>query len=210
MTHRRLKKPVIYTFYGIGFILIISSIFIIQKGLYSKEPDTDYVNKTIFEDIIPVVGETTPTVEQIVNPYTDQSVTITRNYYDYAADEKTQKTSIIYYEGTYIPSTGLTYKGASDFDVVSILSGVVTSVKEDKLLGNVIEIKHDNNIISVYQSLNEIIVKENDTVAQGQVIAKSGISNIDPSSENHLYFELIVNNETVNPTNYFGKPVNEI
>ena len=39
MTYRRLKKPVVYTLYAIGFILIISSIFLIQKSLY-KKPDT--------------------------------------------------------------------------------------------------------------------------------------------------------------------------
>ena len=211
MTHRRLKKPVIYTFYAVGFILIISSIFLIQRSLYSKPNDnTDYVNKTIFDDVLPVVNQTEETVEQIINPYIDGNVQITKKYYDYNSDESTQKESLIYYENTYIPSTGLTFKGSDAFDVVAVLSGTVTSVKQDDLLGNIVEITHSNGIVSVYQSLSDIIVGENEAVSQGQMIAKSGISNIDKESENHLYFELSVNNKTVNPLNYIGKKINEI
>ena len=212
MTYRRLKKPVVYTIYAIGFILIISSIFLIQKSLYKKPDTTEYVNKTIFEDTVPVVSDTTTNnnIEQIANPYIDESVSITKKYYDYASDENEQKNSIIYYEGTYIPSTGITYKGNDTFDVVAILSGTVTSVRQDEILGNVIEIKHENNIVSIYQSLGEVSVKENDQVTQGQVIGKSGNSNIDKDSGNHLYFEISINNKTVNPLNYIGKKTNEI
>lgn len=212
MTCRRLKKPVVYTLYAIGFILIISSIFLIQKSLYKKPDTTEYVNKTIFEDTVPVVSDTTTNnnIEQIANPYIDESVSITKKYYDYASDENEQKNSIIYYEGTYIPSTGITYKGKDTFDVVAILSGTVTSVRQDEILGNVIEIKHENNIVSIYQSLGEVSVKENDQVTQGQVIGKSGNSNIDKDSGNHLYFEISINNKIVNPLNYIGKKTNEI
>ena len=212
MTYRRLKKPVVYTLYAIGFILIISSIFLIQKSLYKKPDTTEYVNKTIFEDTVPVVSDTTTNnnIEKIANPYIDESVSITKKYYDYASDENEQKNSIIYYEGTYIPSTGITYKGKDTFDVVAILSGTVTSVRQDEILGNVIEIKHENNIVSIYQSLGEVSVKENDQVTQGQVIGKSGNSNIDKDSGNHLYFEISINNKIVNPLNYIGKKTNEI
>lgn len=210
MTYRKLKKPIIYALYVVGFILIITSIFLVQKTLYKKPDDTSYVNKTIFEDVEPVIEVVQPTVEQITNPYIDESVQITKKYYDYNSDEKEQKDSLIYYEGTYLPSTGLTYKGPENFDVISVLSGTVTLVKQDDILGNVIEITHENNVVSTYQSLSEVLVQENDTITQGQVIGKSGTSNIDKESGNHLYFELSINNQTVNPLNYFGKNINEV
>lgn len=210
MTYRKLKKPIIYALYVVGFILIITSIFLVQKTLYKKPDDTSYVNKTIFEDVEPVIEVVQPTVEQITNPYIDESIQITKKYYDYNSDEKEQKDSLIYYEGTYLPSTGLTYKGPENFDVISVLSGTVTLIKQDDILGNVIEITHENNVVSTYQSLSEVLVQENDTITQGQVIGKSGTSNIDKESGNHLYFELSINNQTVNPLNYFGKKINEV
>lgn len=210
MTYRKLKKPIIYGLYLVGIALIITSIFLVQKSLYKEPDNTDYVNKTIFEDIVPVVEVIEPTVEQIINPYIDGTVQITKKYYDYSSDENAQKESLIYYEGTYIPSTGLTYKGPDNFDVISILSGTVTLVKQDDILGNVIEITHENNIVSTYQSLSEVLVQENDIITQGQVIGKSGLSNIDKESGNHLYFELSINNQTVNPLNYIGQKINEV
>ncbi len=210
MTYRKLKRPVIYALYAVGFILIISSIFLVQKSLYKEPDNTEYVNKTIFDNVEPVVGDATQVVEQIINPYIDGNVQVAKKYYDYNSDEKDQQDSLIYYENTYIPSTGLTFKGPDNFDVVAILSGTVTSVKDDEILGKVVEIKHDNNIVSTYQSLSDVTVKENDAVSQGQTIAKSGTSNIDKESGNHLYFELSVNNKTVNPLNYIGKKINEI
>lgn len=212
MTHRKLKKQIIYSLYLTGIILIITGFLAFRK-LLTPAPQTnnEYVSKTVFEEPLPVVVEQQPEpIQSILNPYIDPEVTITKNYYDYSSDEETQKQSLIYYDGSYIPSTGLTYKGKSTFDVVSILNGTVQSIRNDDLLGNIIEIKHDNEIVSVYQSLSEILVQENEIVSQGQVIGKSGNSNIDVESGDHLYFELNVRNQTVNPSNYIGKSIDQI
>ena len=55
-------------------------------------------------------------------------------------------------------STGVSYGGVDDFDVVAVLDGTVTSVREDELLGTIVEIKHNNNLTSVYQSLKDVSV----------------------------------------------------
>ena len=86
----------------------------------------------------------------------------------------------------------------------------MTEVKEDKLLGKIIQMKHDKDIISIYQSLSETSVKKGDTVKQGQVIGKSGTSNISTDLGSHLLFELIINGSTVNPEEYYDKLVSEI
>lgn len=212
MTHRKLKKQIIYCLYLVGFTLIITGVFTLQNAMTPKlEDSNNYVSKTIFEEPLPVVVEQQPEpVESIINPYYDSKVIITKNYYDYSADEETQKNSLIYYDGSYIPSTGLTYKGTTTFDIVSILSGTVQSIKQDDLLGKIIEIKHDNEIVSVYQSLSEILVQENEVISQGQVIGKSGNSNIDVNSGDHLYFELNVHSKIVNPSSYIGKSIDQI
>ena len=146
----------------------------------------------------------------IARPYIDKDVNVVKSYYDYKAEAASQENSLIYYEDTYMQSSGVAYSKGDVFDVVSILDGTVTEVKEDTTLGNVITIKHENGIVSVYQSLSDIQVKENDVVTSGQILAKSSTSNISTELENHLYFELIVNGTCVNPENYYDKSVNEI
>ena len=114
------------------------------------------------------------------------------------------------YDSTYMPNSSIAYGGIDSFDVVSILDGTVIKVSEDDLLGNIVEIEHTNKIISVYQSVSEVAVKENQVVKQGEVIAKSGESNLNLSLKKHLLFELIVNSNIVNPEDYFNKNVENI
>lgn len=107
-------------------------------------------------------------------------------------------------------NSAVAYGGVDSFDVVSILDGTVVSIKEDELLGNIVEIEHDNKVISVYQSISDVLVKENQTVKQGEVIAKSGESNLNKSLNSHLLFELIIDSKIVNPEEYYNKKINEL
>lgn len=208
MEMRRIKKPVIYAIYSLGIIALIGTIYLIEKSIAKDSFQEDssnygYVSKTIFDESIPVMNESSGS--QIIRPYTDQNVKIVKNYYDYKGEEETQKNSIFFHEDTYMQSTGISYGGVDEFDVVAVLDGTVTNVKEDELLGNIVEIKHNNNMTSVYQSLKDISVKKDDKVSQGQPIAKAGTSNIDTSLKNHVYFELIKDGQMVNPEDYFLK-----
>ena len=157
----------------------------------------------VIDSDLPVVSETTT----IINPYLDQSVTVKKGYYDYKGDEDSQISSIIKHDNTYIQNTGIDYAGENAFDVVAILNGTVTKVSEDEELGKIVEITHDNGIVSIYQSLSEINVKKDDTVTQGLVIGKSGENKLDKDLGNHLHFEIYDNGSEVNPLNYLNTKV---
>ncbi len=205
----RLKKPVVYTLYGLGFVLLCGSLFLID-GLTSNSSfngiDDDYVNETIFETEVPVVN----TSDTIIKPYVGENITVVKNYYDYKGEAAEQQNSLLYYENTYLQNSGVSYGREEVFDVVSVLDGTVTSVKEDATLGKIVEITHDNDVISIYQSLSEITVTENQEVKQGDVIGKSGTCNIESDLNNHLHFELIVKGLVVNPENYYDKKISEL
>lgn len=209
MKERRLKKSVIYGVYSLGIIALIGTIYLIEGSIAKnnyKEEDPTYVSKTIFEDTIPVVADDV----KILRPYSDAEIKVIKSYYDYQADEESQKNSIIFHEDTYMQSSGVAYGGKENFEVKSVLDGTVVDVKEDNLLGKIVEIKHSNDVISVYQSLSEVAVSKDAVVKQGDVIGKSGTANISTDLGNHLYFELIVKGTTVNPEQYFDKFVKEI
>ena len=207
MESRRIKKSAVYAIYSIGIIALIGTIYLIETSIAKdsfKENDDNYgyVSKTIFDETVPVMNEANGV--QLLRPYTDEKVKIVKNYYDYKGEEETQKNSIFFHEDTYMQSTGVSYGGVDDFDVVAVLDGTVTSVREDELLGNIVEIKHNNNLTSVYQSLKDVSVKKDDKVSQGQPIAKAGTSNIDTSLKNHVYFELIQDGKVINPEEQFN------
>ncbi len=210
MTKRRLKKSVVPFLYAMVAILFVGSIYLIETAIsnnsFQQDEDYDYVSETIFENETPVIN----TEVTIVRPYNDSNVQIVKNYYDYTGEAKDQENALIYHENMYLQNSGVAYAGTEDFDIVAILDGQVIDVKQDNLLGTIVQIKHDNDMISIYQSLADVSVKKDDVVTQGQIIGKSGTSNISADLGSHLLFELIIKGQTVNPENYYDKKVSEI
>lgn len=208
MKRRKLRPYVLPTLMIIAIFGIIFGTAILQNSLKEKNDITDdptsYVSDTILEEEEAVINQTT----KMINPYTDTNVKIGKSYYDYKADASTQEKSIIYHDNTYLQNSGTDFINENVFDVVAVLDGNVTDVKEDDTLGKVIEIKHDNGYVSIYQSLSEVSVKKGDMITQGQVIGKSGTNELDKDMGNHLHFELYINGQVVDPTLYLNKELN--
>ena len=215
MKSRRIRTAMMPVIYACCVVVFLFSMYFVQifanKIMFSNNDDLEYVDGEITENNdsnihIPVVG--TPT--SVGRPYLDDSVSIGKTFYDYQGTEEEQEKSIIYYEDTYMQNSGVDYVSENVFDVVSILDGTVISVENNDILGTCIEIRHSNNLISVYQSLSEVVVEENMEVVQGQAIAKSGASNINKDLGNHLHFELYHNGKIVNPEEYYNKSIDEL
>lgn len=209
MKKYRFRKPAIIVISTLCLAFLILGVAIINTSMNQVSlqiPDYDYVTDTILNEEKPVAN----TKNIIMRPYNNSEVRILKDFYERNDTEENQENSLIFYDSTYMPNSSIAYGGIDSFDVVSILDGTVIKVSEDDLLGNIVEIEHTNKIISVYQSVSEVAVKENQVVKQGEVIAKSGESNLNLSLKKHLLFELIVNSNIVNPEDYFNKNVENI
>ena len=205
---QKLKKLAIPTIYFLSVIAFGLSIYFIQilfSNIVFKTNDNNlkYVDKEILNESysIPVIGN----IETLIRPYLDTDITIAKSYYDYKSDATNQENAIIYYENTYMQNSGVDYSKSTSFDVVSILDGTVINVKEDNILGTTVEIRHNNELISIYQSLSNVTVKKDDTVLQGQIIGKSGTNNINKELKEHLHFELYYKGMVVNQKNILAK-----
>ena len=200
MTKVRFKLPVFFLFI---IALVVLPLLTLKLPNSGSEDLTDYTMDELIESEIPVVSE----VITIINPYSDQSVTIKKGYYEPASDEDSQLSSIIKHDNTYIQNTGIDYVGENTFDVLAILNGVVINTKDDEELGKTVEIRHDNGMISIYQSLSEVYVQKDDVISQGLVIRKSGENKLDKDLGNHLHFEIYDNGQSVNPLNYLNTQI---
>ena len=102
-----------------------------------------------------------------------------------------------------MPNTGILYSSDKEFNIISSLDGKVSNVKEDEILGNIIEIEHSNNIVTIYQSVKNVNVKVGDIVKQGDLIALSGSNKLENEKENCLHFEVYQNGALINPENFY-------
>lgn len=213
MKMKRIKPLVIPMIYGVCVIAFLFCMYFAGKlsnnFLFKDKNVTNYVDGEIvseYDNDIPVVS----TSSIIVRPYLDSNVSIYKTFYDYQDEINNQENSIILYEGTYMQNSGVDYTSDNSFDVISILDGTIINVYENEILGTSIDIRHNNDLISVYQSLSDVTVKEGDNVIQGQILAKSGLSNINKELNNHLHFELYYKGTIVNPEEYYNKSVDEL
>ncbi|BBH23875.1 hypothetical protein Back11_52200 [Paenibacillus baekrokdamisoli] len=108
---------------------------------------------------------------------------------------------------TFVANSGIDLARSDDktFDVSAALSGIVSIAESHPLNGNVIEIKHSDGIVTIYQSLNDLQVKVGDEVKQGAVIAKAGRSELGKDLGVHLHFEVRQNGKVINPSTLFQK-----
>lgn len=209
----KLKKSAVYGIYTGVFLLLLVALYYVSfsNSKLNSTPkdgnDYKYVSRLFGEDVTPVVGSNST----IIRPYLDSKVKVLQGFYDYKASESDQENSIINYEQTYIQNNGVIYGGIDDgFDVISVLDGTVTSVKKDNLLGSIVEIKNSDKVITVYQGLSDVNVKENDTVKQGMIIGKSGDSNMNKDAGKHVTFELKIDGVYVDPESYYNKDINKL
>lgn len=138
-----------------------------------------------------------------------EEAVIQKRFYDNNAKAEDQEAALVQYKDTYVPNTGLNIamKDGSEFEVVAALSGTVTKVEEDSLLGNVIEIQHDTGIVTQYQSVKDVKVTVGDQVDKGDVLASAGQSQLNEKAGVHVHFEIRKDGVAVNPNDYFDKPL---
>ncbi len=208
MTKLKLKPFVIPTFVAVIALASLFTSALINndnKNLSDSDEPVTYVSDTIIDSTTAVMD----TSVKIINPYTDETTKIGKYFYDYKAEATKQEQAIIYHDGTYMQNSGIDFINDKVFDVIAVLNGEVLNVKDDEILGKIVEIKHDNDYITIYQSLSEINVKKGDKVNQGQVIGKSGTNELDKEIGNHLHFEFYINGQVVDPTLYLNKELNK-
>jgi len=151
--------------------------------------------------------------EVIKMPVQDkEQAEIVTKFYDYNAEQDEQENGLVLYNNRYYQSTGIDIASAEGeaFDVVASLSGTVTEVKEDPLLGNVVVVSHENDVMTYYASLNEVEVKADSEVKQGDAIGTAGKNLFGKDNGTHVHFELRKDGIEVDPESFFNQPVSEL
>lgn len=97
---------------------------------------------------------------------------------------------------------GIDIAGIKGTPIKVVLDGVVEKVEEDTTLGRSVTVKHDNGVITSYSHCSEILANENQTVKQGEIIAKVGDTG--QTTGPHLHFMVYIDGEPVNPGGLLG------
>ncbi|MDI6733489.1 MAG: M23 family metallopeptidase [Planctomycetota bacterium] len=96
---------------------------------------------------------------------------------------------------------GIKIKAYHGQPVKAVKSGIVTFISDNMAgYGKVVTVKHPDGFLSFYAYNSEILVKVDDVVKQGDVIAKAGSTG--RATQPQLFFRLFKDDTPVNPSNY--------
>lgn len=211
------KRWVLPAIYITSAAILLTAVIWFQTGgndlTGSKNKDNETTNLSGKQMNDEKALEVNRAIENFVMPVIDpESAVIKQQFYDSKSKTEEQEAALVFYNNQYHPNTGLNIgmENGKTFDVVATLSGNVTKVEEDPLLGNMIEIDHGDGIVTQYQSVKDLNVKAGDLVEQGQVLAKAGQSLFNQEAGVHVHFEIRKNNVPVNPLDYFNKPLSSL
>lgn len=97
----------------------------------------------------------------------------------------------------------ITIAPAKNTPVKAVAAGMVILADWTPLNGNIIIVRHEEGIISVYKNAASLTKSQGDIVRSGEVIAISGISGSQETT-NYLHFELWKDGYPVNPAQFIN------
>ena len=96
--------------------------------------------------------------------------------------------------------TGLDIAAPTGTDIKACISGTVIYAGLKGSYGNIVKIKHKNNVETWYAHCNKLYVKKGDIINAGDIIATVGSTG--NSTGSHLHLEIRVDGKAVNPQKY--------
>lgn len=100
---------------------------------------------------------------------------------------------------------GIDIAGREGAPVLAVASGVVTFAGYRPAYGNVVEITHDSELVTLYAHHREILVEAGAIVRKGDTIATIGSTG--RSTGPHVHFEVYKNGRSVDPSSYINRTI---
>ncbi len=176
-------------------------------GEYGEYEGTDVESN--YDDALPVTTTNEVFKMPVVN---EDDVDVVGYFFDFNSSEEEQQAALVLYDNTYYQSEGidLAMESGETFDVVAALSGTVVKAEKDALFGNVVHIEHENNVVTIYQSLEGLKVESGQSVKQGDVLGQAGRSLYNKDAGVHVHFAIQQEGVAVNPMDYFDQSVSSL
>lgn len=200
------KKPWFWPSIYAAIAVVLIGLIFSYNAIIGDEEEEKVVQENATDES--TVIETNAQVETLKYPFDEEqldSVEVLQDFYDVTADAETRENALLVFNQTFSTSSGVSLAvNGEPFEVLAAMSGEVTEVKLDAFTGNQIVITHPNGMETRYSSVTDILVKEGDTVVQGQPLATTTENERNPSAGIHLHFEVLENGEHVNPRNFLA------
>ena len=208
MKRRKLKSFVLPTLYLLVTISVFTAVILLGSNFALGDKDYDYGVSALKDKVESVIVEDVVTTSYIGEPVEKDKAEISVHFYSKNDTEEQQKSSLIYYENTYLPNTGTLYTNQEEFNVLAVFEGKVTDILTDEFFGNCVVVEHTPSLRTYYYGVDKLEVKAGDELTSGAVIGISKNNEIISEKKSFL-LEVYYNNELINPETFIGTKVTD-
>jgi stage II sporulation protein Q len=206
MRRRKLKGFVLPTLYLLISLTIFTGVIILGSDYNYATKDYTYTTSILDNDIVPVMMEEEDNT--IISPIEDDNAEVSVHYYKVGDTEENQRNSLIFYENTYMPNTGILYTNDDIFNAVSVYDGKVIEIKDDEFFSKCVILELNNNIRVYYYGLDEITVVAGESISTGDIIGVSRNNEI-MNDKKSMLLEVYYNNKLINPEEFIGNKITD-
>lgn len=96
--------------------------------------------------------------------------------------------------------SGIDIAGGHKTPIIAPADGEVMHIFENRIMGNVIQIRHRQDLRTTYGHLHSVAVQRGERVERGDIIGYMG--NSGRSTGTHLHYEVVKQGEAIDPWNY--------
>ncbi len=181
-----------------------------NRSTYSDSDE--YLNQKLGElyelDSIAVTSQIEEMKWPIENP---NEVYISMRFFDVNGSDDEMENAIVSFQNELWPHNGIDIaSNEKKFNVVAALSGEVIRADKDPVVGYIVELEHQEGLLTKYASLDEVKVAKGDKVSQGDIVGISGRNMFEKDYGIHLHFEVIKDGVAYNPELFFNKNLNQV
>ena len=208
MKKRKLKGFVLPTLYMLITISIFTSIVLLGSSVNFKESSYKYGTDALKDTVESVIVEDEIVSANIESPVDDNKANISIHFYCKDGSVEEQQNSLIYYENTYLPNTGVLYTADEVFEVKTVFAGKVAEILDDEFFGQYVVVEHTPSLRTYYYGLEELEVEVGDELTSGAVIGMSKTNEIMNNKKSFL-LEVYYNNELIDPETIVGTKITD-
>ncbi|MFV9510432.1 peptidoglycan DD-metalloendopeptidase family protein [Tepidibacillus sp. LV47] len=178
-------------------------------GIEQTTNETSNGNLADNNQAIPVTANQEQMIWPVQNP---EKAEVKMEFFDLSQSDSEMKDAIVRFQDEIWPHTGIDIvsKDKSPLIVVAALSGEVIRAEKDPVVGFLVDIRHENGLVTNYSSLNELKVAKGDKVTQGQVLGTAGRNIFEKDQGVHLHFEVRKDDVALSPQAFIGQDASQV
>ena len=184
-----------------------------ELGYNEINPVTTTTKEDLLTDQFGEAIAVTASMERMVWPVENpDNVQVTMEFFDESQSDEALESALIEFQNEFWAHRGIDLVSTDNqtFGVVAALSGEVVKAEKDPVVGYVVNIKHDNDLITVYSSLADLQVNKGDKVSQGQLLGNAGRNAFEKDHGIHLHFEVMRNDIPLAPEAFIGEDASQV